>query len=430
MGAPRLLIADEPTRGVDVGAKAAIHELLISLAPKGTAIVLISSEFEEVLGSADRVLVMRAGRVVTELRDDEITRAGAAPRLVRDGRGARRVGGRPVTVANDAPQGATALRARARRRGGTDPAARVRDRDQRRRALRPARVREQRLPHADEPAEHPRPDGAGGDHRVRADARDHRRGLRPLGRRDVRVSPASPPTQLVPHIGVVAGARLRGARRLRARDSSNAFFITVLGINPFIATLASSFMFYGIAQVMTSGYLVTVERPELRHPRQRRLGRCRSTPSGCCSRCSRLRRRSSCAGRQLGRYIFAVGGNAEAARLSGVRVNLVRPRPSRSAGLAAGLAGVLAASRISQGQAERRQRATRSPTIAAVVIGGTSILGGEGAVWRSVLGVYLLAMIGNGFNLLNVNPIYQQIVQGGIIVLAVAMDTLARRTSR
>ena len=73
MGSPRVLIADEPTRGVDVGAKAAIHELLISLASKGTAIVLISSEFEEVIRLSERVLVMRAGRVVTELRDDEIT---------------------------------------------------------------------------------------------------------------------------------------------------------------------------------------------------------------------------------------------------------------------------------------------------------------------------------------------------------------------
>ena len=73
MGSPRVLIADEPTRGVDVGAKAAIHELLISLATNGTAIVLISSEFDEVIRLSQRVLVMRAGRVVTELRDDEIT---------------------------------------------------------------------------------------------------------------------------------------------------------------------------------------------------------------------------------------------------------------------------------------------------------------------------------------------------------------------
>ena len=67
--------------------------------------------------------------------------------------------------------------------------------------------------------------------------------------------------------------------------------------------------------------------------------------------------------------------------------------------------------------------------IAGIVIGGTSILGGEGAVWRSVLGVLLLALIGNGFNLLGVNPIYQQILQGAIILAAVAVDAWARKTS-
>ena len=65
--------------------------------------------------------------------------------------------------------------------------------------------------------------------------------------------------------------------------------------------------------------------------------------------------------------------------------------------------------------------------IAAVVIGGTSIMGGEGAIWRSVLGVLLLALIGNGFNILNVDPLYQSIVEGGIIIVAVAVDAWSRR---
>ncbi len=67
--------------------------------------------------------------------------------------------------------------------------------------------------------------------------------------------------------------------------------------------------------------------------------------------------------------------------------------------------------------------------IAAAVVGGTSILGGEGAIWRSILGVLLLAMIGNGFNLLNLDPTYQQIVQGSIILVAVAVDAWSRRTT-
>ncbi len=70
---PKLLIADEPTRGVDVGAKRQIHELLIALAREGMAVLLISSEIEEVLGLAHRVLVMRAGRIVGEFEGDAAT---------------------------------------------------------------------------------------------------------------------------------------------------------------------------------------------------------------------------------------------------------------------------------------------------------------------------------------------------------------------
>jgi ribose transport system permease protein len=65
-----------------------------------------------------------------------------------------------------------------------------------------------------------------------------------------------------------------------------------------------------------------------------------------------------------------------------------------------------------------------------VVIGGTSIMGGEGAVWRTALGVMLLALIVNGFNILNVDPVWQGITQGTIILLAVALDVQARRRSR
>jgi ABC-type sugar transport system ATPase subunit len=66
---PRLLIADEPTHGVDVGAKRAIYQLITSLAKEGMAVLLISSELEEVLGLAHRVLVMRRGRIVADLED-------------------------------------------------------------------------------------------------------------------------------------------------------------------------------------------------------------------------------------------------------------------------------------------------------------------------------------------------------------------------
>jgi ABC-type sugar transport system ATPase subunit len=70
---PRVLIADEPTRGVDIGAKRQIHELIVELAAGGMAVVVISSEIEEVIGLSHRVLVMRAGRIVEELAADAAT---------------------------------------------------------------------------------------------------------------------------------------------------------------------------------------------------------------------------------------------------------------------------------------------------------------------------------------------------------------------
>ena len=129
---------------------------------------------------------------------------------------------------------------------------------------------------------------------------------------------------------------------------------------------------------------------------------------------------------RFGRYIYASGGNAEAARLAGVRVRPVRIATFALSGLAAGLAGILISSKVSTGQPDVGVGLEIS-AIAAIVIGGTSILGGEGAIWRTVLGLLLLALIRNGFNLLNIDPIFQQIFQGAIILAAVGIDAWARR---
>ena len=93
LAGPRVLVADEPTRGVDVGAKRAIYDLLTSLAAEGLGVLFISSDTEEILGLAHRVLVMRGGRIVAELSGDAMTEAAilaaafGAPEL-GSGRGA------------------------------------------------------------------------------------------------------------------------------------------------------------------------------------------------------------------------------------------------------------------------------------------------------------------------------------------------------
>jgi len=95
-------------------------------------------------------------------------------------------------------------------------------------------------------------------------------------------------------------------------------------------------------------------------------------------------------------------------------------------GLSAGSAGVIGASRITTGQANVGAGIELS-AIAAVVIGGTSIMGGEGAVWRTLFGVLLLQLVSNGMNILNLPPFFQLIVQGGVIMFAVSLDAIRHR---
>jgi ribose/xylose/arabinose/galactoside ABC-type transport system permease subunit len=124
---------------------------------------------------------------------------------------------------------------------------------------------------------------------------------------------------------------------------------------------------------------------------------------------------------KLGRYIYAVGGNENAARASGVSVKAVKVLAYTVCAALAGLAGVVLASRITTGQPNAGV-GYELDAIAAVVIGGTSLSGGVGGVGGTVLGALLMGVINNGLDLLNVSSYYQQIVKGVIIVGAVWMD--------
>lgn len=206
----------------------------------------------------------------------------------------------------------------------------------------------------------------------------------------------------------------------------NGALITLFRINSFIATLASGFMFRGIAVLITGGFLITVTSDSFRIIGRESFISVKYTIWTFVVVVALswfLLTRTT-----LGRRIFAVGGNEEAARLSGIRVGWIRVITFAISGLAAGLAGIVATSKIATAQAASAT-GIELAAIAAVVIGGTSIWGGEGAIWRTVLGVLLLALIGNGFNILGVDPLYQSIVQGGIILVAVAADALNRRNA-
>ncbi|MDD4622696.1 MAG: ABC transporter permease [Kiritimatiellae bacterium] len=126
-----------------------------------------------------------------------------------------------------------------------------------------------------------------------------------------------------------------------------------------------------------------------------------------------------------GRYIYAVGGNEQAARAAGIPVRGVKALAYTMCGALAGLAGVVLAARITTGQ-PNAGAGYELDAIAAAVIGGTSLAGGVGSVGGTILGVLLLGVIGNGLDLLNVSSYYQQIVKGVIIVGAVWFDRRKR----
>lgn len=123
----------------------------------------------------------------------------------------------------------------------------------------------------------------------------------------------------------------------------------------------------------------------------------------------------------IGRYIYAVGGNEQAAKASGIRVNAVKLFAYIICGGLAALAGIVLASRITTGQ-PNAGIAYELDAIAAVVIGGTSLMGGRGTVTGTVVGVLIIGVINNGLDLLNVSSYYQQIIKGVIIIGAVLLD--------
>ena len=124
---------------------------------------------------------------------------------------------------------------------------------------------------------------------------------------------------------------------------------------------------------------------------------------------------------RLGRYVYAVGGNENAARAAGISVARVKLFAYTTCGAMAGLAGVVLAARITAGQPNAGV-AYELDAIAAVVIGGTSLSGGVGGIGGTILGALLMGVINNGLDLLNVSSYYQQIVKGGIIIGAVWLD--------
>ncbi len=128
---------------------------------------------------------------------------------------------------------------------------------------------------------------------------------------------------------------------------------------------------------------------------------------------------------KFGRNTYAIGGNMDAARLSGVPVKRNKVLIFTVCGVTAGLTGIILSSRMFSGQPSAGQ-GMELDAIAACVIGGTSTIGGKGRLWGSLLGALIMGIITNGMNLLGVSTNWQLIVQGMIIILAVGLDQIKK----
>jgi ribose transport system permease protein len=194
-------------------------------------------------------------------------------------------------------------------------------------------------------------------------------------------------------------------------------------VNSFIATLATSYAFIGLATIMTAGNVEESVAPHFMVMNNDVLG---LTVASWVFIAVAMLTGILLAYTRFGRGLYAIGGNPEAARLSGISIPFYRVIAFALSGGCAAIAGIIEASQTGSADASIGSTVALL-AIAATVIGGTSIMGGEGAIWRAVVGALIIELIGNGFILLNINSNYESVVFGVLILTAVALDQLLRR---
>ena len=208
----------------------------------------------------------------------------------------------------------------------------------------------------------------------------------------------------------------------------NGLLVTKLRVNAFLATLASALTFGGIAVGVTSGgLLITPTSSVFTFLGQHRAGGIQYPVIIFVLVAIVLQ--LVLAYTVFGRHLYGVGDNRNAARLSGLKVDRIVILTFVITGAACGLSGLLDSSMTGSGSSDTSGLGGSLAllAIAGVALGGTSIFGGVGSVWRTVLGVMILAIITNGFDLLAVPDYWQDIVRGILIVIAVAISFVVDR---
>ncbi|OCK59887.1 ABC transporter permease [Bradyrhizobium sp. LMTR 3] len=205
---------------------------------------------------------------------------------------------------------------------------------------------------------------------------------------------------------------------------SNGWLVTLAGLQPFVATLVTMTIVRGAGLVFTKGQPVYANYSEefLYLSRGWMMGV--PVPAllfGAIAIITWYLLKW----RVIGRQIYAIGANETAARLSGVPVNRVKVAAYIYSALLAGVAGLVLTSRMGSGEPGQAGVFWELDAIAAVVIGGTSLMGGKGSVWGAVIGALMISIVSNLFNLIGVEPEWQQVAKGSIILIAVGMQMIS-----
>lgn len=223
----------------------------------------------------------------------------------------------------------------------------------------------------------------------------------------------------------VTGAILAGLAVGAAAGWFNGFAITRFQIPPFVATLGMLSVARGLTLLWTGGFPITSLGSDfgfigtgvlLGMPMPVWIMLVLTAGFVVITRRTRF-----------GRHIYAVGGNERAARLTGLNVRRVKLAVYTLAGALAGVAGLIVTARLDSAQ-PNAGLGYELDSIAAVVIGGTSLSGGRGSILGMVLGCLIIGVLNNGLFLLNVSPFWQQVVKGVVILLAVGIDKMNSST--
>jgi ribose transport system permease protein len=215
------------------------------------------------------------------------------------------------------------------------------------------------------------------------------------------------------------GALLAGAAVGAALGTFNGFVITKFKVPPFVATLAMLTIARGFTMLWTKGYPISSLGKEFSFIG---TGWFLGIPvlvwiaAVVVLLAAILTNRTA-----FGKYIYAIGGNESAAKLSGININSVKIWVYALAGILAAVGGIMVTSRLNSAQ-PNAGLSYELDSIAAVVIGGTSLAGGRGTIIGTVLGAMIIGVLNNGLVLMDVSPFWQQVVKGVVILLAVIID--------